>query len=194
MDIKASGKSNGKPADISVKGDVDGEPQTIGGTMDGGKMEGVLVGGKTYIKADEAYWKSLDSSGSSASMAAKAADKWLEIPQSSSTKSSDTLKDLVDEIKDDSADSNKKLLSDKATVTSDSVDGKDAWKIESEDKKARAWVSQEDSGDLLKLEGWQGKSSSGSEALSTINFLSHDQNYGIKAPSGAKGMTDILKG
>lgn len=196
MEVKASGKSNGKPASFTIKGDVDGDPQTLSGEMEGGKMEAVIVGSKSYIKADSAYWKSaMGNSGASSAMTSMMADKWVESPESNSEDASDTLKDLVKELKDDNNASNKKLLSDKATVTEEKVDGKDAWKIESEDKKVKAWVSKEDSRDVLKVEGWEAKTSSSSnDEMTTVNFLSHDKDYGIKAPSGAKKMTDLIKG
>lgn len=197
MEVKASGKSKGKPANVDIKGDVDGDPQTFGGEMEGGKMEAVIVGSKAYIKGDSAYWKSLSGGSSTTSaMTSMMADKWVESPNNDSGSANDTLKDLVKELKDDSNESNKKLLSDKATVTEDKVDGKDAWKIESEDKKVKAWVSKEDSRDVLKVEGWQGKNSTSSsnDEMTTVTFLSHDKDYGIKAPSGAKKMTDLMKG
>ena len=197
MEIKGSGKSSGKPANVNVKGDVDGDPQTFGGELEGGKMEAVLVGNKAYIKGDSTYWKSL-SGGSSATsaMASMMADKWVESPNNDSGSADDTLKSLVKELKDDNNESNKKLLSDKATVTEDKVDGKDAWKIESEDKKVKAWVSKEDTRDVLKVEGWEAKNSSSSsnDQMTTVTFVSHDKDYGIKAPSGAKKMTDLMKG
>ena len=156
----------------------------------------VIEGSKSYIKADSAYWKSaMGNSGASSAMTSMMADKWVESPESNSEDASDTLKDLVKELKDDNNESNKKLLSDKATVTEEKVDGKDAWKIESEDKKVKAWVSKEDSRDVLKVEGWEAKTSSSSnDEMTTVNFLSHDKDYGIKAPSGAKKMTDLIKG
>lgn len=196
MEVKASGKSKGKPANFAIKGDVDGDPQSLSGEMEGGKMDAVMVGDKAYIKADSAYWKTaMGSSATTSAMTSLMADKWIESPQSGSSSSNDTLKDLVKELKDDNNASNKKLLSDKATVTDEKVDGRDAWKIESEDKKVKAWVSKEDSRDVLKVEGWEAKTSSSSnDEMTTVNFLSHDKDYGIKAPSGAKKMTDLIKG
>lgn len=193
MEISASGKSAGKPANLSAKGELDGDPQSFDATMEGGKIQAVVTGGKNYVKGDSAYWKQVMGSEGSPQMASKMADKWLESPEKTTSKDN-ILKELVDELKDDNSASNKKLLSDKATVTEESVNGKNAWKITSEDKKTMAWVSQEASGDLLKIEGWEGKSSSTKDALTGMTFPSHDKDYGIKAPAGAKSVTDLMKG
>lgn len=193
LKMTAKGTDDGKPLEMSVEGTVDGKTQHITGKQGSGSFEMITVGGKTYMKANSAYYD--QSSGTSSTDTDKAmgkamADKWVEIPSSTTSELALT-QSFIKDMRDDSDDDSKKLLSDKATVTDDSVDGKDAWKITSEDKKLSVWVSQDDKRDLLKASGMEG---SKKDSMSEVTFGDANKSFDIKAPSGAKSITDLMGG
>ena len=197
LELKGEGTSGGKPALMTAKGDVNGGKLELSGKIGDGTMDLITVDSKNYMKANKAFFTQSSSSSSSASNTDKMADKWLEMP--ADAQSNTGFKELIDSLKNDSSEPNKKLLSDKATVSEDKVDGKDAWKIQSEDKAVNAWVSQDESRDILKTEGFDSAVSSAKdssaksdETMKTVTFLSHDRDYGIKAPSGATSITDAM--
>lgn len=198
LELKGEGTSDGKPATMTAKGDVNGGKLEMSGKIGDGTMDLITVDSKNYMKANKAFFTQTSSGSPAASNTDKIADKWLEMPADGSSNTG--FKKLIDNIKNDSSEPNKKLLSDKATVSEDKVDGKDAWKIQSEDKKVTAWVSQEDRRDILKTEGFDsasvastsGSSAKSDESMKTVTFLSHDKDYGIKAPSGATSITDAM--
>lgn len=203
LKMTAKGTQDGKAITAEAFGDVEGKSSQMDISMDGAKATLLTAGGKHYMKGDKAYYDKLVKEGSSSSssdtmssMYDKMADKWIETGKASSDSS--FFKDMKKDIQDDSDEVNKKLLSDKATVEEDSVDGKDAWKITSEDKKAIAWVSADDKYDLLKLSGVDFSSSSGTDSskskLNEATFSDVDKDFGIKAPSDAKSMTDLIFG
>lgn len=190
LEVKATGKTDGKDSNMTVKGAVDDSKTQLDGTMGGPKVSIITLDKKSWIKADEAYWKQTMGS-TNAAMASKAANIWLEVPESTSSSDSDTLSSLVKELRDDSKDTNKRLLSDKSTVSEDTVDGTQAWKITTEDEKTHAWVSQDDAHDVLKLDGAAEKGKE-NDAMNAMTFVSHDKDYGIKAPSSAKSVMDVF--
>lgn len=190
MEIKGEGKDDGKPTTMTMKGAVSGDPIQIDGEADGAQVHLVSVGKKNYIKADAAFWSK--SSGMPKDMASKFADKWVVEPKKDSANSTNKgFADAVKEIRDDSSTANKKLLSDKAVVTADKVGDQDAWKITSEDKKVTVWLAQNDSYDILKSVGLSNESA---DDMHTTTYISHDKDYGIKTPGGAKSAEELAKG
>ena len=136
LELKGEGTSDGKPATMTAKGDVKGGKLEMSGKIGDGTMDLITVDSKNYMKANKAFFTQTSSGSPAASNTDKIADKWLEMPADGSSNTG--FKELIDNIKNDSSEPNKKLLSDKATVSEDKVDGKDAWKIQSEDKKVTA--------------------------------------------------------
>lgn len=196
--ISANGTTDGKKISAKVFGEVNGKSNQMDIAQDGAKASLLTVNGKQYMKADKAYYNSLSkgSAGSSgaSSMYSKLADKWIETGKASGDS---FFTDMKKDIQDDSNATVKKFLSDKATVTEDKVDGKDAWKITSEDKKATAWVSKDDNYDLLKLSGAEFNSKqtgSDKSKLDEVKFSDYNKDFNIKAPSDAKSMTELLMG
>lgn len=185
LDLKFDGEFN-KMTDMDVKGDVDGEPQQITGTTQGSKIGYLSTGGKTYIKADSAFWTK--EGHLPASMTSQVADKWFVSPSSGSSMKG-VLSGMIASLRNDTE--SKDLLDGKATITSDTLDGKDVWKLTGSDKKASAWVSKDERHDLLKVEGPNTMGPAGTRMSMTI--VSHDKDYGLTAPADAKSMQDLTQ-
>lgn len=195
LEMHLTQKSGSKSVDVTEKGNVTGPPFSLTLNSDGMKAESIGIGKRTYVKGNSAYWTNAMQQQSGATSPTKVADKWVYAD--SETAPTGDFPSLIKGLRDDSDDTSKKLLSDKATVTEDKAEGKDAWKITSEDKKTTAWVSQDDARDLIKLVSARtstasasptatGSSSAAGEAMTaTYVISSHDKDYGVKAPSGA---------
>lgn len=195
MAVSADGTDDkNKKTAMTINGTVDGKSTDMTMKGDTGSAEIRVIGDKTYMKGDKGFWSS--TSGGTDATAEKMVDKWVEMPSSQSKTTDSPFKEMIKEFQDDNSDFNKKMLSDKATVESDSVNGKGAWKITSEDKKSIAWVSDDDKFDLLKIQGDNvSKSTSGSSGkLSQVTINNHDQEVKVEKPADAKSLTDLMLG
>ena len=191
MNIHAEGVDNSKPIALDLDGTVDGKQAKAKVKQGAEVAEYILTNDKTYMKAND---KMLASQFGTSSVTSKMADKWVEVPKSaSSANTNDVLKDLVKGYQDDSSDFSKKMSSAKATVTEDKVNGQDAWKIVSEDKKATVWLAQNETYDLLKAEG-EKVGGSNTSKMNKLELRDHDKPVNAQAPAGAKDLAELAFG
>ena len=197
LTISGKGKDKGKPVDLAVEGTTDDKKLSMKGTMNGGHVEILKLDNTMYMKADEAYLKSSGSGDGSINQSTidKMKDTWIEMPSSTMSSQDKVLRDFVEQTRDDNRPGNKTLLSDKATVTEDKVNGKDAWKIVGEDKKTTVWVSADDKFDFLKARNYNTETKvSSSEELTEYTVSNPNKEFSTGAPQGAKSLMDLMLG
>ena len=192
LTMDASGKNEGKLLHMTVRGAVDGKTQQVTAEQGAARFELITVGGKSYMKANDAYLAT--AGGTTPDATDKAMQKamkgrWVQMPAGSRSEEDTAFAGgMIKDMRDDSDEDSKKLLSKDATVTADEVNGKEAWKISSKDKSLNAWVSADDKYDVLKVTGAGGK-----DAMSTMIFSDPNAKVDITKPAGAKNLAELIK-
>ena len=195
LTMTMAGTSAGKKMQVDVSGDTAGTKQRMDVDQDGAKSTVLTVDNKKYVKSNKKLIEETAKGQGSANsaMVSKMADKWLETGPA--TPSDFVLKKLQDDLTDPQDKDTKKLSANTAKVTSDTVNGKDAWKITSDQKKAIAWVSADGKYDLLKLSGSRLSESGGSskDKIDEVTFSDYNKNFDIKKPADAKRPEDLMR-
>ena len=95
----------------------------------------------------------------------------------------DAFTELRKSIQDDKNSSNSQLLSKDAAVSSETLNGKDVWKITGPNKLTTAWVSKGSKPELLKTENYIAVMGvAGSEELSSATFMEFNRVATISEP------------
>jgi len=189
-DIVGSAKTDMKKLDsVKVAGTVTSDGQEIsldvqsgsGGnctgsiTVGGGTTELLGVDGQTWMRPDEAFWRSFGGDSADQILSA-VGDKWVVIgaDEDSFNQFCDVDKLLDELLKDESDDSTYKKLG------SDELDGDDVIKVEnndSEDGPSTGYVLVDEPHYLVKVERTEG-SDQGS-----VTFSDFDAKFDVEAPA-----------
>jgi hypothetical protein len=175
--VKVSGEltSNGQAISIDLQANSDGDCTGSLGIGDG-KAELLGVGGDTWMKPDEAFWRSF--AGDTADQVISiVGDKWVVVPEGEdSIKQFCDVNDLLDQLlKDD--DSDKSTYTKKGT---DTVDGEDVVKVDNEDPSSgtsTGYVLVDDPHYLVKIEKTEG------EDTGSVTFSEFDKEFDVTAPA-----------
>jgi hypothetical protein len=167
--------TSGQAISIDLQANSDGDCTGSLGIADG-TAELLGVGGVTWMKPDEAFWRSFAGDTADQVMAV-VGDKWVVVPDGE-----DSIKQFcdVDELLD-------QLLSDtegaKATFSkngTDTVDGDDVVKVDREDPEdgtSTGYVLVDDPHYLVKIEKTSG------DDTGTVTFSAFDEEFDVSAPS-----------
>ncbi len=175
--VKVSGSvtSDGQQIDIDLQASSEGDcTGTIG--VAGGTTELLGVGGSTWMRPDEAFWRA--TAGDSAdSVIATVGDKWVVVPaEDDSFNSFCNVDDLLDQmLKDDNSD--KSTYSKKGT---EDVDGDETIKIDNEDPEdgtSTGYVLVDDPHYLVKIEKTDGADTG------SVTFSEFDKEFDVEAPA-----------
>ena len=182
--VKVSGEltSNGQAISIDLQANSDGDCTGSLGIADG-KAELLGVDGDTWMKPDEAFWRSF--AGDTADQVISiVGDKWVVVPEGEdSIKQFCDVNDLLDQLlKDD--DSDKSTYTKKGT---DTVDGEDVVKVDNEDPStgtSTGYVLVDDPHYLVKIEKTEG------EDTGSVTFSEFNEEFDVTAP-GADEVIDL---
>ncbi|HET9498643.1 MAG TPA: hypothetical protein VFO98_00125 [Marmoricola sp.] len=172
MTIDGSFNNDGKKTSLKLSADTDGNcVGTLG--QDGAEADIISVGGASYIKADEAFWKA--QAGPSAEQIISLLDgKWAKLPSSAGTFSEFCdLDSFLDEINQDD---------DAGTVVTkgdlEEIGGKQALEIKSkaDDGTTHGWVAAEGKHYFLRME-------MGGKDKGSFDFSDFNKAVDAKAPS-----------
>jgi hypothetical protein len=174
--VKVAGEltSDGQAISIDLQVDSDGDCTGSLGIGDG-TAELLGVGGDTWMKPDEAFWRSF-AGDSADQVIGIVGDKWVVVPEGedSITQFCD-VDDLLDQmLKDDEDDS---TYTKKGT---DTVDGDDVVKVDNEDPKdgtSTGYVLVDDPHYLVKIEKTSG------DDTGNVTFSAFDEEFEVTAPA-----------
>jgi hypothetical protein len=174
--VKVSGDltTDGQAISIDLQVNSDGDCTGSLGIGDG-SAELLGVGGSTWMRPDESFWRS--SAGDNADQVIGiVGDKWVVVPDDQdSIKQFCDVDDLLDQLlKDESDDS---TYSKNGT---DTVDGDDVVKIDNEDPQdgtSTGYVLVDDPHYLVKIEKTDGKDTG------TVTFSAFDEDFDVTAPA-----------
>lgn len=175
--VKVSGSitTSGQAISIDLQANSDGDCTGSLGIGDG-KAELLGVKGDTWMKPDEAFWRSF-AGDSADQVIAIVGDKWVVVPDDQdSIKQFCDVDQLLDQLLADDS-------SDDATFTkngTDSVDGDDVVKVDREsdkDGKSTGYVLVDDPHYLVKVEKTSG------DDTGSISFSSFNDEFDVTAPA-----------
>lgn len=186
LDFTVTGTRDGQPTTMKIHGPSSGSSMVSDVTENGNTGHAVFVNNAIYLKADG---DSLKKDGASDATSQLFAGKWLK--KNAALSGQDNLmKSILDPMIAANPTGKAGSLSGSDTVvTSDKVNGHDAWKLTASDKKHIMWV-QKDSFDLLKF---QGMTTGGDIDSPTLTINNHDEPEDIKAPAGAVDLSQLGK-
>lgn len=174
--VKVSGSvtSDGQQLDIDLQASSEGDcTGTIG--VAGGTTELLGVGGSTWMRPDEAFWRA--TAGDSADQViAAVGDKWVVIPaEDDSFNTFCDLNDLLDQLlKEDDSDGS--TYSKNGTAD---LDGEKTLKIDNEDPKdgtSTGYVLVDEPHYLVKIEKTEGADTG------NVTFSQFDEEFEVQAP------------
>lgn len=174
--VKVTGSvtSDGQQIDIDLQASSEGDcTGTIG--VAGGSTELLGVGGSTWMRPDEAFWRA--TAGDSADqILSLVGDKWVVVPaEDDSFNSFCDVNELLDQLlKDD--DEDKSTYTKKGT---EDVDGDETIKIDNEDPEdgtSTGYVLVDDPHYLVKIEKTDG------EDTGEVTFSDFDKEFDVEAP------------
>jgi hypothetical protein len=175
--VKVSGEltTNGQAISIDLQANADGDCTGSIGVADG-KAELLGVAGDTWMRPDEAFWRSFAGDTADQVMSI-VGDKWVVVPEGEdSIKQFCDVNDLLDQLlKDD--DSDKSTYTKKGT---DTVDGEDVVKVDNEDPStgtSTGYVLVDDPHYLVKIEKTEG------EDTGSVTFSEFDKEFEVTAPA-----------
>ncbi len=174
--VKVSGDltTNGQAIAIDLQLNSDGDcTGSIG--IDEGSAELLGVGGSTWMRPDESFWRSFAGDTADQVMGI-VGDKWVVVPDDQdSIKQFCDVDELLDQLlKDDQDDS---TYSKSGT---DTVDGDDVVKVDNEDPEdgtSTGYVLVDDPHDLVKIEKAEG------DDTGSVTFSAFDEEFEVTAPS-----------
>lgn len=172
--VSGSVTSDGQQIDIDLQASSEGDcTGTIG--VAGGTTALLGVGGSTWMRPDEAFWRA--TAGDSADQViAAVGDKWVVIPpEDDSFNSFCDLDDLLDQLlKEDDSDGS--TYSKNGT---EEVDGEETLKIDNEDPKdgtSTGYVLADEPHYLVKIEKTEGADTG------SVTFSQFDEEFEVEAP------------
>ena len=166
----ATSASKAVKVQIDIAGDLGGKNSRALVNDGSGAMELLTVGGKTYIKADTAYW----TKNGTAAIAKVAAGKYILVPAGSATTTSDsTVGQLLGQIYTSAAGK----LNTKVDKTQ--VNGVPAYVMTTKAKDTKLYVSADGQARLLRVEGSKG-------GLSAMDFTEWNAVPPVSAPAASQ--------
>lgn len=174
--VKVSGSvsSDGQEIDIDLQASSDGDcTGTIG--IAGGSTELLGVGGSTWMRPDEAFWRA--TAGGSADQVIEAVgDKWVVVPaEDDSFNSFCDVEELLDQMLEEDED-------DGSTYTksgTEDVDGDETIAIDNEDPEdgtSTGYILLDEPHYLVKIEKTDG------EDTGSVTFSEFDEEFDVEAP------------
>jgi hypothetical protein len=175
--VKVSGSvtSDGQQIDIDLQASSEGDcTGTIG--VAGGSTELLGVGGTTWMRPDEAFWRATVGDSADQLLAA-VGDKWVVLPaDEDSLNTFCDVDDLLDEmLKEDDEDG-----STYSTSGTEDVDGEETVKIDNEDPEdgtSTGYVLVDEPHYLVKIEKTDG------EDTGSVTFSEFDEEFEVEAPA-----------
>jgi hypothetical protein len=146
----ATASSKAVKVQIDIAGDLSGKNNKALVDDGSGSMELLTVGGKTYIKADAAYW----TKNGDAAIAKLAAGKYILVPAASAAKMSDT---TVGKLLKQIYTSASGQLSSKVVKTE--INGVPAYLLTTKTNDTKLYVSSDGQARLLRVVGSKGQMS-----------------------------------
>jgi hypothetical protein len=169
----ATAASKAVTVQIEIAGDLAGKNNTAMINDGTGVMELLTVAGKTYLKADTAYW----TKNGSAAIAKVAAGKYIVVPSTSAAAMSDsTAGKLLSQIYASAAGQ----LSTKVVKTE--VNGVPAYLLTTKTNDTKLYVSADGQARLLRVEGSKGE-------LQAWDFTQWNAVPAVSAPTAAQVTT-----
>ncbi len=173
--VSGSVTSDGQQIDLDLQASSEGDcTGTIG--VAGGTTELLGVGGSTWMRPDEAFWRA--TAGDSADQViAAVGDKWVVIPpEDDSFNTFCDVNDLLDQLlKEDDSDGS--TYSKNGT---EEVDGEETLKIDNEDPKdgtSTGYVLVGEPHYLVKIEKTEGADTG------SVTFSQFDEEFDVEAPA-----------
>ena len=173
--VSGSVTSDGQQIDLDLQASSEGDcTGTIG--VAGGTTELLGVGGSTWMRPDEAFWRA--TAGDSADQViAAVGDKWVVIPpEDDSFNTFCDVNDLLDQLlKEDDSDGS--TYSKNGT---EEVDGEETLKIDNEDPKdgtSTGYVLVDEPHYLVKIEKTEGADTG------SVTFSQFDEEFDVEAPA-----------
>jgi hypothetical protein len=174
--VKVSGEITTGGQDISIDLQLNSDGDCTGSLgIAEGTTELLGVDGDVWMKPDEAFWRSFAGGAADEAMGL-VGDKWVVVPDSEdSLDQFCDVDDLLDNLlKDD--DSDKSTHTKKGT---DTVDGEDVVKVDSEDPSegtSTGYVLVDDPHYLVKIEKTEG------DDTGSVTFSEFDEEFEVTAP------------
>lgn len=175
--VKVSGAitSDGQDITIDLQANSDGDcTGTIGAGE--GKAEMLGVGGDTWMKPDETFWRT--AAGDNADqIISLVGDKWVVIPAGESLSGFCDLDSFLDQLLSDDSDGSDPTYSTSGT---DEVDGDEVVKVDSESKSdgtSTGYVLTDDPHYLVKIEKTEGTDTG------EVSFSEFDESFDVEPPS-----------
>jgi hypothetical protein len=174
--VKVAGTvtTDGQEISLDIQANADGDCTGSIGVADG-SVELLGVGGETWMKPDEAFWRT-SSGGAADEMIGIVGDKWVVVPDDE-----DSLNDFCDV--DDLLDQLLKDEDDGSTYSkngTDEVDGDDVVKIDNEDPDegtSTGYVLVDAPHYLVKIDKTDGADTG------SVTFSEFDEVFEVTAPS-----------
>lgn len=173
--VKVSGTMTSDGQDINIDLQVSSSGDCTGsiGTGDG-KAEMLGVGGDTWMKPDEAFWRTA-AGGSADTIMSMVGDKWVVIPADEDLSGFCDLDEFLDQLLSD--DDSGSTYSKAGT---DEVDGDEVVKIDDEDSEdgtSTGYVLVDDPHYLVKIEKTEGQDTG------EVTFSEFDEDFDVEAPA-----------
>ncbi|WP_459969976.1 hypothetical protein, partial [Nocardioides pyridinolyticus] len=173
--VKVAGTvtNDGQEITIDIQASSDGDcTGSIG--VDGGTAEVLGVAGETWMRPDEAFWRS--SAGENADQVLTAVgDKWVVIaPEDDSFNQFCDLDELLDQLLEDD---------DQSTYSvdgTDELDGDEVVRVENEDPEegtSTGYILVDEPHYLVKIEKTEG------EDTGSVTFSEFDEEFDVEAPA-----------
>lgn len=141
----------GENADVSLEGTTDGKSSRADvDSVELGKFEVLKVNDSGYMKAPAAFWRKTGAGAASSLVA----NKWIKLSADDAAAQDlqdISVKPLVESFTSDTDSESRQLLAPDAMLSTEKLDGKDVYRIESSDHKTVVWASQDGKYDLLKF-------------------------------------------
>lgn len=176
--VKVSGSITSDGQDIAIdlqassNGDCTGSIKISDGTA-----ELLGVGGSTWMKPDEAFWRSF-AGASADQVLAQVGDKWVVVPPDD-----DSFNEFcdIDDLLDELLKEEEEAEGTKYTVTgTDELDGDEVVLVDNEDPDEGTWTGYilvDEPHYLVKLEKTEG------EDTGTVTFSEFDEQFDVEAPA-----------
>lgn len=185
VDVSIVGQLNGVRTQFDASGKLDGTNQRQIQSQGKAKSDGIIVGNKAYLKANQEFWQGI---GTPAQTAGKLKDKWWVGDSTSGSSPALDVKKLLNDFF--SSAEGKKLSSDKARVKESTTGGKPTYTVSDPDDLSAAKIIVTRDGDhrLVRIENY---ASQLTQTKASYSFSDWNSVKTYKAPSGAKPISSV---
>lgn len=194
LKLEAADRMTDPGATGTITGDVDTDPSEIMySSSETGAFTIRHIGDAIYLKGDRTYWEMIaeDGDGPSEDEISRLIGTWVKMPASAmDAEDLDDLavKDVLEELRDDSDPKWRTLAASGATVTRETVQGHPAYRITGANMTTAVWVSDDGRYDLLQLTD----ADPGADGLGRATFSLWNATPAIVAPSHPLDVSDGL--